>query len=62
MWTVVAAIAIAIIVLIVVEDYWILYSTGYAVAAVGVLILFWVALQDRFRARKIDDLDDVGFN
>lgn len=62
MWTVVAAIAIAIIVLIVIEDYWILYTTGDAVAAVGVLILFWVALQDRLRARKIDDLDDVGFN
>ena len=65
MWTVVAGIVIAIVgivVLIVTEDSWILYAAGYAIAAVGVLILFWVALRDRLRARKTDDLDDVGFN
>jgi len=50
------------VVLIVTEDSWILYAAGYAIAAVGVLILFWVALRDRLRARKTDDLDDVGFN
>ena len=65
MWTVVAGIAIIIIggvVLIVTEDSWILYAAGYAVSAVGVLILFWVALRDRLRTRKTEDLDDVGFN
>jgi len=64
MWAVVAGIVIAIvgiIVLIVTEDSWILYATGYAVSAVGALILFWVVLRDRLRARKTEDLDDVGF-
>jgi len=26
------------------------------------LIIFWSALHERLRARKTDDLDDVGFN
>ena len=65
MWTVIAGIVIAIagiVVLIVTKDSWILYAAGYAVAAFGALILFWVALRDRLRARKTEDLDDVGFN
>ena len=65
MWTVVVGIVLAIVgivVLIVTEDSWILYATGYAISLFGVLILFWVALRDRLRARKSDDLDDVGFN
>lgn len=65
MWIVLAGIVIAIvgiIVLIITEDSWILYAAGYAVAALGGLMLFWVVLRDRLRARKTDDLDDVGFN
>ncbi len=65
MWTVVVGIVIGvigIIVLIATEDSWILYAAGYAISLFGVLILLWVALRDRLRARKSDDLDDVGFN
>ncbi|NQW19864.1 MAG: hypothetical protein HQ477_03940 [Chloroflexi bacterium] len=64
-WVIVAGVLIAavgIIVLIVTEESWILYASGYAVTIIGILILFWVALRDRLRARKTDDLDDVGFN
>jgi len=53
---------VGIVVLITTEDSWFLYALGYAVAIVGVLILFWGALRDRLRARKTEDLDDVGFN
>ena len=53
---------IGIIVLIVTEDSWILYAIGYAVSGIGVLALFWVALRDRLRDRKHENLDDVGFN
>ena len=65
MWTVLAGVVIAIIgiiVLIITEDSWILYAVGYAVVALGVVMLFWVALRDRLRDRKTEDLDDVGFN
>jgi cytochrome c biogenesis protein CcdA len=65
MWTVVVGVVMVvagIVVLIVTEDSWILYAAGYGVAAFGVLILFWVALRDRLRSRKTENLDDVGFN
>ena len=65
MWIVIAGIVIVIVgivVLIATEDSWILYATGYVVAIVGALLLLWVVLRDRLRARKTDDLDDVGFN
>ena len=65
MWTVLIGIVvgvIGIVVLIVTEDSWILYAAGYAISLFGALILFWVALRDRLRTRKTDDLDDVGFN
>ncbi len=65
MWTIAVGALIAvigIIVLIVTEDSWILYVAGYAVSWLGVLALFWVALRDRLRDRKHEDLDDVGFN
>jgi hypothetical protein len=35
---------------------------GWVVVVIGGLILFWSVLRDRLRARKTDDLDDVGFN
>jgi hypothetical protein len=65
MWIILAGAIIeivGIVVLITTEDSWVLYAGGYAVAFVGAALLFWVALRDRLRARKTDDLDDVGFN
>lgn len=65
MWIVLIGIVVAIaglIVLIATEDSWILYATGYVVALIGAAMLLWVALRDRLRARKTEDLDDVGFN
>jgi hypothetical protein len=65
MWIIAVGIVveiIGIIVLVVTEDSWILYAAGYAIAGLGALILFWVALRDRLRARKTEHLDDVGFN
>ncbi len=65
MWITVLGIVMAIVglvVLIVTEDSWILYAAGYAVGLLGVLLLFWAVLRDRLKARKTDDLDDVGFN
>ncbi len=65
MWIVLTGIVIVlagVIVLILTRDSWILYATGYVVVGFGALIMFWVALRDRLRARKTDDLDDVGFN
>jgi len=65
MWIILAGAIIevvGIIVLITTDDSWILYAAGYAVAFIGAALLFWVALRDRLRARKTDDLDDVGFN
>ncbi|HIF71857.1 MAG TPA: hypothetical protein EYQ61_04820 [Dehalococcoidia bacterium] len=64
MWITVLGIVMAIVglvVLIVTEDSWILYAAGYAVGLLGVLLLFWAVLRDRLKARKTDDLDDVGF-
>lgn len=65
MWTILAGIVIGfigIIVLIATEESWIMYALGYVVVAVGVLVLFVSVLRDRLRARKTEDLDDVGFN
>jgi uncharacterized membrane protein YfcA len=65
MWIILIGVLIevvGIIVLIATDDSWLLYALGYVVVAVGALMLFWVALRDRLRARKTDDLDDVGFN
>lgn len=53
---------VGIVVLIVTEDSWQLYATGYVLGLLGVAMLGWVALRDRLRARKTDDLDDVGFH
>ncbi|MBH65381.1 MAG: hypothetical protein CL784_02530 [Chloroflexi bacterium] len=54
--------AIGIVVLIATEESWILYAIGWSVTAVGAFLLFWIALRDRLRDRKSEDLDDVGFN
>jgi O-antigen/teichoic acid export membrane protein len=65
MWTVVTGIVVGIlgmIVLIANEDSWFLYAAGWVIGGLGVLILFWSVIRDRLRARKTEDLDDVGFN
>lgn len=51
-----------ILVLIVTEGSWVLYAAGWTIGVLGLLILFWSVLRDRLRARKTEDLDDVGFN
>jgi hypothetical protein len=53
---------VGIVVLITTEDNFILYVAGYAIAFIGAALLFWLALRDRLRARKAEDLDDVGFH
>ena len=53
---------VGIVVLIVTESSWQLYATGYVLGLLGATMLGWVALRDRLRARKTDDLDDVGFH
>jgi hypothetical protein len=65
MWTVLAGVvigAIGIIVLVIDDESWGLYVVGWIVAGLGLIILFWAVLRDRLRARKTEDLDDVGFN
>ena len=51
-----------IVVLIVREGSWQLQATGYVLGLLGAAMLGWVALRDRLRARKTNDLDDVGFH
>ena len=65
MGIVVAGIVIAIVglvVLVITQSSWLTYVIGYAVGLLGIAILFSGALRDRLRARKTDDLDDVGFH
>ena len=65
MVTIVIGVAVAvvgIVVLIATEDSWVLYAAGYTISALGLIILFWIALRDRLRERRHEDLDDVGFN
>ena len=38
------------------------YGFGCGVVLIGIGVLFWSVLRDRLRARKTEDLDDVGFN
>jgi hypothetical protein len=64
MWIVAVGFVIAVLgllVLIVTDDFF-FYMAGWVVVVIGGLILFWSVLRDRLRARKTDDLDDVGFN
>ena len=65
MWIIAVGAAVGvvgIVVLIATEDSWVLYAAGWAIVLLGVLILFWLVLRDRLRARKTEHLDDVGFN
>jgi len=64
MWIVALGFVVAglgLVVLIVTEDTF-FYGFGWAVVLIGIGVLFWSVLRDRLRARKTEDLDDVGFN
>ncbi len=64
MWIVALGFVVAglgLMVLIVTENTF-FYGFGWAVVLIGIGVLFWSVLRDRLRARKTEDLDDVGFN
>ena len=64
MWVVVVGFVITglgLVVLIATENA-LFYALGWAVVLIGGGVLFWSVLRDRLRARKTEDLDDVGFN
>ena len=64
MWIVALGFVVAglgVVVLIVTENTF-FYGFGWAVVLIGIGVLFWSVLRDRLRARKTEDLDDVGFN
>ena len=64
MWIVALGFMVAglgLVVLIVTENTF-FYVFGWAVVLIGIGVLFWSVLRDRLRARKTEDLDDVGFN
>ena len=52
---------LGLVVLIATENAF-FYGFGWAVVLIGIGVLFWSVLRDRLRARKTEDLDDVGFN
>ena len=64
MWIVVVGfviVGLGLVVLIATENA-LFYALGWAVVLIGGGVLFWSVLRDRLRARKTEDLDDVGFN
>ena len=64
MWIVALGFVVAglgLVVLIVTENTF-FYGFGCGVVLIGIGVLFWSVLRDRLRARKTEDLDDVGFN
>ena len=64
MWIVALGFVVAglgLVVLIVTENTF-FYGFGWAVVLIGIGVLFWSVLRDRLRARKTENLDDVGFN
>ena len=64
MWIVALGFVVAglgLVVLIVTENTF-FYGFGWAVVLIGIGVLFWSVLRDRLRARKTEDIDDVGFN
>ena len=64
MWIVALGFVVAglgLVVLIVTENTF-FYGFGWAVVLIGIGVLFWSVLRDRLRARRTEDLDDVGFN
>ena len=64
MWVVVVGFVITglgLVVLMATENAF-FYALGWAVVLIGGGVLFWSVLRNRLKARKIEDLDDVGFN
>ena len=64
MWIVVVGfviVGLGLVVLIATENAF-FYALGWVVVLIGIGVLFWSVLRDRLRARKTEDLDDVGFN
>jgi len=64
MWIVVVGfviVGLGLFVLIATENAF-FYALGWVVVLIGGGVLFWSVLRDRLRARKTEDLDDVGFN
>ena len=64
MWIVVVGfviVGLGLVVLIATENAF-FYVLGWVVVLIGGGVLFWSVLRDRLRARKTEDLDDVGFN
>ncbi|MAE80600.1 MAG: hypothetical protein QGI31_05590 [Dehalococcoidia bacterium] len=64
MWIVVVGfviVGLGLVVLIATENAF-FYALGWVVVLIGGGVLFWSVLRDRLRARKTEDLDDVGFN
>ena len=64
MWIVALGFVVAglgLVVLIATENAF-FYVLGWVVVLIGGGVLFWSVLRDRLRARKTEDLDDVGFN
>ena len=64
MWIVALGFVVAglgLVVLIVTENTF-FYGFGWAVVLSGIGVLFWSVLRDRLRARKTEELEDVGFN
>ena len=54
-------VGLGLVVLIATENAF-FYALGWVVVLIGGGVLFWSVLRDRLRARKTEDLDDVGFN
>ena len=52
---------LGLVVLIATENAF-FYALGWVIVLIGIGVLFWSVLRDRLRARKTEDLDDVGFN
>ena len=64
MWIVALGFVVAglgLVVLIVTENTF-FYGFGWAVVLICIVVIFWSGLRARLRARKTEDLDDVGFN
>jgi hypothetical protein len=65
MWIMAIGFVVAVIgsiVAVATGDSIVVYAIGWLIGLLGVVLIFWSALSERLRARKTDDLHDVGFN
>ena len=65
MWIMAIGFVVAVIgsiVAVAMGDSVVVYAIGWSIGLLGVVLIFWSALRERLRARKTDDLHDVGFN